>query len=203
MAMDGIARKIAASALKIASENGNSEAKSYTIIKTSDDNYNSSYRLKENSPIGEKFVGDIINVPKGMFIESGDVKTCIENDVPVIGYKIDDKYIDLTIANAVNQHVYILVTDLINCINDAQYITYSNLNSGLTSTNIQNAIDEIKMLTEDNKTFFDTRFNFPSEGEIDKLYVAINENMVYRYDTIQKRYEALNEVKYDIIQSIL
>lgn len=59
-------------------------------------------------------VGDKINIPKDLVVESGEVKTCTEADVPVPGYKVGDVYIDITLANADNQHIYIKATDLVD-----------------------------------------------------------------------------------------
>ena len=84
----------------------------YTITKaaTADEGYSSTYQLYK----GETAVGDKINIPKDMVVESGDVKTCTQDDVPVSGYKVGDKYIDLVLANATSSHIYILVSDLID-----------------------------------------------------------------------------------------
>jgi len=67
------------------------------------------YLTKDGVQVGSK-----INIPKDMVVESGTVETCSTPDVPVQGYKVGDKYIDLVLANSNNQHLYILVTDLID-----------------------------------------------------------------------------------------
>lgn len=84
----------------------------YTIAKkeTAETGYSASYYLTKD---GTK-VGEYINIPKDMVVESGTVETCTVADVPVEGYKVGDKYIDLVIANASSSHLYILVSDLID-----------------------------------------------------------------------------------------
>lgn len=84
----------------------------YTIAKdeTATTGYSASYHLKKD---GEN-IGEAINIPKDMVVQSGDVKTCAEADKPVVGYKVGDKYIDLLLANADDQHIYILVSDLVD-----------------------------------------------------------------------------------------
>lgn len=38
----------------------------------------------------------------------------VTDDTPVQGYKVGDKYIDLLLANTDNEHIYILVSDLVD-----------------------------------------------------------------------------------------
>ena len=87
-------------------------ADEYTIAKDAiaGEGYSATYHLTKNG----SNVGEAINIPKDMVVESGDVKTCAQDDVPVEGYKVGDKYIDLVIANKEQSHLYILVTDLID-----------------------------------------------------------------------------------------
>jgi hypothetical protein len=88
------------------------ETINYTIKKqdTAEDGYSTTYQLYNNDvAIGEK-----INIPKDLVVESGSVEECTEDNSPVDGYNIGDKYIDLVIANSNNKHIYILVTDLVD-----------------------------------------------------------------------------------------
>lgn len=71
-------------------------------------------------------VGASINIPKDIVVESGTVETCVQDDVPVAGYKVGDKYIDLVLANSSGSHIYILVTDLIDVYTGSTYIDIIN-----------------------------------------------------------------------------
>lgn len=84
----------------------------YTIAKaaSAESGYAATYNLKKDGVV----VGASINIPKDMVVSSGEVKTCSTADVPVAGYKVGDKYIDLVLANADSSHIYILVSDLID-----------------------------------------------------------------------------------------
>jgi hypothetical protein len=84
----------------------------YSVAKaaTAESGYAASYYLTKD---GTK-VGEYINIPKDMVVESGSVKEVTVADSPVAGYKIGDKYIDLVLANADNSHIYVLVSDLID-----------------------------------------------------------------------------------------
>ncbi|MGN1208775.1 MAG: hypothetical protein ACI4SV_00630 [Duodenibacillus sp.] len=84
----------------------------YSVVKqtTAESGYSATYQLtKDGTGVGEK-----INIPKDMVVQSGSVKTVTTANSPVAGYKVGDKYIDLVLANATNSHIYVLVSDLID-----------------------------------------------------------------------------------------
>lgn len=120
------------------SENSSVE---YNVVKTSPSGVTSEYHLTKTVNGVTENIGDAIDVPLDMVVQSGDVKTCSVANVPVQGYKVGDKYIDLLIANSNNQHIYILVSDLVD--NNASGIKYDNTSSGLAATNVQTAINEL------------------------------------------------------------
>lgn len=101
-----------------------SDVVSYTLTKasTADPDYSATYQLFA----GSTAVGDKINIPKDMVVESGDVKTVTTDDTPYTGAVVGDKYIDLVIANKTNSHIYIPVTDLIDIYTGGNGITITN-----------------------------------------------------------------------------
>lgn len=112
-------------------------------ILNGDSQYSAQYRLKEilNDTI-VSYPGDMINIPKDMVVQSGTVETCTTDDVPVIGYTVGDKYIDLLIANSNNEHIYILLTDLIDLI--AENVGFDDTElQNITANNVQEAIEQI------------------------------------------------------------
>lgn len=93
----------------------------YTVAKasTADDGYSSTYYLtKDGSQVGEK-----INIPKDLVVESGSVETVETADSPVEGYVVGDKYIDLVLANSDDAHIYVLVSDLVDTYTAGDGIT--------------------------------------------------------------------------------
>ena len=93
----------------------------YTITRqqTAETGYSATYQLfKDNVAVGDK-----INIPKDMVVESGEVKTVTEANVPYQGAVVGDKYIDLTIANASSSHIYIPVKDLVDVYTGGTHIT--------------------------------------------------------------------------------
>lgn len=50
-------------------------------------------------------IGDTINVPLDIHINGCTLKVCSEIDVPVVGYKVGDHYLDITQSNS-SEHVY-------------------------------------------------------------------------------------------------
>ena len=87
-------------------------AAEYTIVEqqTAETGYAKTYYMtKDGAQVGAK-----INIPKDLVVESGDVKEVEEANVPYQGAVVGDKYIDLVIANATNQHIYIPVKELVD-----------------------------------------------------------------------------------------
>ena len=96
----------------------------YTITRQSqaESGYASTYQLfKDGTAVGDK-----INIPKDMVVESGEVKTVTTPDVPYEGAQVSDKYIDLVIANASSDHIYIPVNDLVDTYTAGTHITITN-----------------------------------------------------------------------------
>lgn len=102
----------------------------YTLTKqaTADTGYAATYQLFKSGTA----VGDKINIPKDMVVSSGTLGTVTVADQPYAGAKVGDKYIDLTLANATSDHVYIPVTDLVDVY---------TAGNGLTLTNGEFAVD--------------------------------------------------------------
>ena len=99
-------------------------ADEYTVVKDAQaaTGYAATYHLTKNNVN----VGEAINIPKDLVVESGTVETCTTPDVPVEGYVVGDKYIDLVLANADNSHIYILVSDLIDIYTEGDGINIAN-----------------------------------------------------------------------------
>lgn len=92
-----------------------------------DSNYSATYVIKQNGVQ----VGTKINVPKDFLVRSASVETVATADSPVSGYEIGDKYIDFVINTVDNdetaQHLYLLVTDLVDVYGaDESTITLAN-----------------------------------------------------------------------------
>ena len=109
---------------KVSSKGYLTSVDDYTITKaaTADSGYSATYQLFK----GSTAVGDKINIPKDMVVESGSVKTCETADTPVTGYAVGDKYIDLVLANAASSHIYILVSDLVDTYTNGNGLNLSN-----------------------------------------------------------------------------
>lgn len=89
----------------------------YTVTveeqSTADTGYAKTYVVKQNNAQ----VGSKINIPKDFLVKSGQVKSCTTANNPVSGYAVGDKYIDFVInskdGSATDEHMYILVSDLV------------------------------------------------------------------------------------------
>lgn len=149
-------------------------ADDYAVIEkaaTPEDTFATTYKLKvkdATAPEGYKYIGDPINIPKDMVVQSATLETCVEDGVPVAGFVTGDRYIDLLIANSDGTHLYINVKDLVN--DDASKITYGYLS---------NPEDPESKVTVQLNAMLDTlrlaAANLTPEGRISSDYVDYDE----------------------------
>lgn len=108
--------------------------------------YISTYHVKQN---GSK-VGDSINIPKDFLIKSATVETVETADDPVTGYAVGDKYLDFVVntkdSSGTDEHLYVLVSDLIDTYTaDGSTLALSNnqfsvATRGISSTHLSDSI---------------------------------------------------------------
>ena len=93
------------------------------------------------------FLGQI-NIPKDMFVQSGELKTVETPDVPYPGAVVGDKYIDLVLANSANTHIYIPVKDLVTEYSVEQNATQVQLditNNVISATLVDGGVAHSKL----------------------------------------------------------
>jgi len=71
------------------------------------------YQGDDGTHDSTKLIGSI-NIPKDMVISGAEVKTVTVVDQPYTGAEVGDKYIDITIANATQDHIYVPCKDLVD-----------------------------------------------------------------------------------------
>lgn len=148
----------------------------YSIVKAAaaEEGMAATYQLaKDGVAFGEK-----INIPKDMVVESGELKICEEDDKPVAGLKVGDPYIDLVIANADNQHIYIPVKDLVD--------VYTQGN-GITITGHTIAIDDAVVV---NHTEFATELAKKQDNLTTEQLAAVNSGITAELVGKYNGYEA-------------
>lgn len=93
----------------------------YTVVKDLTSAVAATYRLMKDGVA----VGEPINIPLDMVVQSGTVETCATADTPITGLAVGDKYIDMLLANSNNQHVYISCADLVpgSAVSPYTYLT--------------------------------------------------------------------------------
>ena len=107
------------------------DSKTVTVEKqsTAESGYIATYVIKQ----GGSALSPKINIPKDYLVKSASMGTCSTANSPVSSYKVGDKYLDFVINTKDNsgtdEHIYILVSDLID--------TYTADNSTLQLTNNQ------------------------------------------------------------------
>lgn len=95
------------------------EIPEYSIEKQgeADDGFSATYRLKKTVGSSTTYAGDSINIPKDLVVQSGSIQEVSEEDVPYIGAKVGDTYIDLVLNDPEASHIYIPAKDLIDTSN--------------------------------------------------------------------------------------
>lgn len=88
----------------------------YAIEKqsTADEGFAVSYKLKKT--VGEEvsYVGDVINVPKDLVLQSATLETVTEVDVPYTGALVGDPYIHMVFNDADASDIYVPVKGLVD-----------------------------------------------------------------------------------------
>lgn len=110
----------------------------YTITKSTSTDYAAVYHLQKDGAN----VGEAINIPKDMVVESGKVVWGSYADgtfTPATDKKNATPYVELTLANSTDNKIYIAVADLVNEHNAGTGISITNNTDGtrtiaLTST---------------------------------------------------------------------
>lgn len=76
--------------------------------------FSATYRLKRIYGAEVSYVGDEINIPKDMMLQSGQLQTVVIADQPYSGAQIGDPYLDLVLNTDSENHVYIPVKGLVD-----------------------------------------------------------------------------------------
>ncbi len=104
------------------------DSKTVTVEKqsTAESGYTATYVIKQ----GGSALSPKINIPRDYLVKSASVGTCSTADTPVSGYVVGDKYLDFVINTKNNEdndeHLYVLVSDLIDTYTAGSGLTLSN-----------------------------------------------------------------------------
>lgn len=75
--------------------------------------YAATYKLKRVVGEEETYVGDEINIPKDLVLQSGSLETVAEANQPYIGAEVGDPYIDLVLNDPDNTHIYVPIKGIV------------------------------------------------------------------------------------------
>lgn len=112
----------------------------YTLTKSTSTDYAAVYHLQKDGAN----VGEAINIPKDMVVESGKVVWGSYADgtfTPATDKKNATPYIELTLANSTANKIYIAVADLVNEHKAGTGIEITNNTDGTRTIGITNAVD--------------------------------------------------------------
>ena len=129
---------------------------------SADTGYTATYVIKQ----GGTALSPKINIPKDYLVKSASMGTCTTADSPVSGYTVGDKYLDFVIntkdSSATDEHLYILVSDLIDTYTAGSGLTLSNNEFSISSGDIS-----LSMLASGVQTslgYADTFHSSPAAG---------------------------------------
>lgn len=112
----------------------------YTLTKSTSTNYAAVYHLQKDGTN----VGEAINIPKDMVVESGKVVWGSYADgvfTPATDKENATPYIELTLANSTANKIYIAVADLVNEHKAGTGIEITNNTDGTRTIGITNALN--------------------------------------------------------------
>lgn len=112
----------------------------YTLTKSTSTDYAAVYHLQKDGAN----VGEAINIPKDMVVESGKVVWGSYADgvfTPATDKKNATPYIELTLANSTASKIYIAVADLVNEHKAGTGISITNNTDGTRSIGITSALN--------------------------------------------------------------
>ena len=95
---------------------GSIDVPEYEIEKqeTAEDGYAVSYKLKKTVGEASSYVGDVINIPKDMVLESATLESVTEENVPYLGAAIGDPYIHMVFNDASASAINVPVKGLVD-----------------------------------------------------------------------------------------
>lgn len=112
----------------------------YTLTKSASTDYAAVYHLQKDGAN----VGEAINIPKDMVVESGKVVWGSYADgvfTPATDKKNATPYVELTLANSTANKIYIAVADLVNEHKAGTGIEITNNTDGTRTISITNALN--------------------------------------------------------------
>lgn len=113
----------------------------YTLTKSTSTDYAAVYHLQKNGTN----VGEAINIPKDMVVESGKVVWGSYTDgkfTPATDKKNATPYVELTLANSTANKIYIAVADLVNEHKAGTGISITNNTDGTRTIGIDSATQQ-------------------------------------------------------------
>lgn len=138
----------------------------YTLTKSTSTDYAAVYHLQKDGAN----VGEAINIPKDMVVESGKVVWGSYADgtfTPATDKKNATPYIELTLANSSANKIYIAVADLVNEHKAGTGIEITNNTDGTRTIGITSAVN-----TKIGKSVYD----FDIDADTNDTVVARNNN---------------------------
>ncbi len=93
--------------------------------ETPEEGFAATYKLKRTEGESSAYVGDAINIPKDAVLSGGSYEIVETAGTPYAGAEIGDPYVDLTVANAEESHIYIPLKGLVDTVKAGNGVSVS------------------------------------------------------------------------------
>ena len=167
---------------------------SYSIEKqlVAEDGYYATYKLVKTVDNETSYVGDAINVPKDMVLQSATLEVVSENNVPYDGAVIGDPYIKMTFNDAANSSIYVPVKGLVDT-----YAAGKGINIVDNVVSVKIAENSNGLTDVDGALFIDLATN-NTAGALSAADKAFIDAIPTAYTTIERVNDTGVQVKYNI-----
>lgn len=96
------------------------------VQETPEEGCSATYKLKRTEGEAVTYVGDAINIPKDAVLSGGTYEIVETAGAPYDGAEVGDPYVDLVVANAEKNHIYIPLKGLVDTVKAGDGIRVTN-----------------------------------------------------------------------------
>lgn len=94
--------------------------------ETPEEGYAATYKLKRTEGEDATYVGDAINIPKTAVLSGGTYGVVETAGIPYEGAEVGDPYVDLTVADEEESHIYIPLKGLVDTVKAGDGVKVEN-----------------------------------------------------------------------------
>lgn len=174
---------------------GSADLPAYSIEKqaTAEGGAVVSYKLKKTVGESSSYVGDTINIPKDLVVQSGSLKFVTQANAPYDGAVVNDPYLELVLSDAESSCIYIPVKDLVDVYVAGDGIS---IESGVVNVNIADSANGLQVIDGSMSIALATKTSAGAMSAADKVII---DSIASTYATIDQ----VNDLEQTVNKSII